>query len=157
MSGYLIVHSGRCAGKIAGFFKALLLGKDSFLDFIRKSVDSMSDAWHDYKAPPATHQRKESMSLVNDGVLLYNSKKYLEAQKTFRLATECDPTYARAYVYLGNTLYKLAEHSDALRAWERALSVEPTSSAAFKARQKIERVKTLNQNAIRDLHEGLKK
>ena len=157
MAGHLIAHSGRCAGNIMGAFKAFVFGNDSFTDFIRKSMDSVLDSWHDYKTPPATSQRKESMRLVNEGARLYNSKKYEEAAKVFKAATDCDPTYARAYVYMGNTLYKLAEHSAALHAWERAVSVEPTSEAAFKARAKIEHVKALNQLAIRDLHEGLKK
>ena len=157
MAGYFIVHSGRCAGKQLGAFKALLTGKHSITEFFREVVSNIEDCWRDYKAPPMSHQRKDAMNMVNDGVKLYNSKKYDEAMKSFKTATEYDPTYARAYTYLGNTLYKLASHGEALRVWERAVAVDPLSSAAGKARAKIERVKSQNQMAIRDLHEGLKK
>lgn len=157
MAGYLIVHSGRCAGKLLGAAKALLTGKHSLPEFFSEIISDIEDCWRDYKAPPMSNQRKDAMGLVNDGVKLYNTKKYEEAVKAFKSATEYDPTYARAYTYLGNTLYKLASHSEALRAWERAVAVEPLSSAASKARAKIERVKSQNQMAIRDLHEGLKK
>lgn len=157
MAGYFIVHSGRCAGKIFDAFKATITGKFSIADFFSHVTSSISDCWYDYKAPPMSGQRKDAMNLVNDGVKLYNAKKYLEALKAFKTASEYDPTYARAYTYLGNTLYKLAEHGDALRAWERAIAVDPLSEAASKARAKVARVKSQNQMAIRDLHEGLKK
>lgn len=157
MAGYLIVHSGRCVKKLLRVFAEFFGGKHSFLEFIHKSFSCVSDCWYDYKAPPLTDHRKDSMSLVNDGVKLYNSKKYEEALKVFKTATEYDSTYARAYVYLGNTLYKLAEHGEALRFWQHAISLDPLSDAASKARAKVERVKSQNQMAIRDLHEGLKK
>ena len=157
MAEYLIVHSGRCVKKLLRVFKEFLRGKHSLLEFIRQSLSCVSDCWYDYKAPPLTDHRKDSMDLVNDGVKLYNAKKYNEALKAFRTATEYDSTYARAYVYLGNTLYKLADHSEALRMWQHAIALDPLSDAAGKARVKVERVKSQNEMAIRDLHEGLKK
>ena len=157
MAGYFIVHGGRCAGKTLGALKGLLTGNHSLMELFGEIGSNIEDCWRDYKAPPMSGQRKDAMNLVNDGVKLYNAKKYLEALKAFKTATEYDPTYARAYTYLGNTLYKLAEHGDALRAWERAVAVDPLSSAAGKARAKLDRLKGQNQTAIRDLHEGLKK
>jgi len=157
MAGFLIVHGGHCAAKLLGALKALLTGRHSLSEFFSEAASDMEDCWRDYKAPPMSDQRKDAMNMVNDGVKLYNTKKYEEAIKAFKTAAEYDPTYARAHTYLGNALYKLAEHGDALRCWERAVAVDPLSSAAGKARAKIERVKSQNQMAIRDLHEGLKK
>lgn len=157
MAGYLIVHGGRCAGKMLGALKGLLTRKHSLAEFFAEVVSNIEDCWRDYKAPPMSAQRKDAMNLVNEGVKLYNAKKYIEALKAFKTAADYDPTYARAHTYLGNTLYKLAEHGDALRAWERAIAVDPLSEAASKARAKVERVKSQNQMAIKELHEGLKK
>jgi len=157
MAGYFIVHSARCVKQTMCVFKDFFAGKHSIMELFRNIMSGISDCWHDYKAPPLTGHRKDSMGLVNDGVKLYNAKKYEEALKAFRAATEHDSTYARAYVYLGNTLYKLAEHGEALRVWQHAISLDPLSDAAGKARAKVERVKSQNQIAIRDLHEGLKK
>lgn len=157
MAGYFIAHGGRCIGKILSAFKGLLTRKHSLTEFFREVTSNIEDCWRDYTAPPMSAQRKDAMNLVNDGVKLYNAKKYLEALKAFKTAADYDPTYARAHTYHGNTLYKLAEHGDALRAWERAIAVDPLSDAAGKARAKVERVKSQNQLAIRDLHEGLKK
>lgn len=157
MAGYFIVHGGHCAGKMLKALKGLLTAKHSLTEFFSEVASNIEDCWRDYKAPPMSGQRKDAMNLVNDGVKLYNAKKYLEALKAFKTASEYDPTYARAYTYLGNTLYKLAEHGDALRAWERAIAVDPLSEAASKARAKVARVQSQNQLAIRDLHEGLKK
>ncbi|MCK5863089.1 MAG: tetratricopeptide repeat protein [Candidatus Hydrogenedentes bacterium] len=157
MAGYFIVHSGRCAKDIMCLLKEFLSGKHSLWDLFRNGISCISDRWHEYREPPLTGHRKDAMRLVNDGVKLYNAKKYEEAVKVFKEATECDASYARAYVYLGNTLYKRFEHGEALNAWERAISVDPLSKAAGKARAKVDHVKSQNQMAIRDLHEGLKK
>ena len=157
MAGYFIVHSGRCARSAAYAFKEFLLGNHSAATACRKIRDAISDSWHDYKTPPITSQRKDAMSLVNKGARLYNMKFYGEALRLFKAATECDPTYARAYMYLGNALYKLAKQPEALRAWERAISVDPTSKAASKARDKVDQIHSQNQQAIQDLHEGLTK
>ncbi len=157
MAGSIVKHGTRCAQKIGGIVKGFCLGKQGFGQSVRLVRDSISDSWHDYKAPPMSNQRRDAMRLVNDGVRQYNSKNFEDALDTFRLATDYDPAYARAYVYLGNTLYKLSKHGEALRAWEQAISADPTSSAASKARAKVDKVQMQNQVAIRDLHEGLKK
>ena len=157
MAGLLIAHGAKSVRKTAKAFIDFLLGNHSFLDFLRKSSDSVYNAWHDYRAPSTGRQRKEAVDIVNEGVKLYNMKKHKEALQKFREATVSDPTYARAYLYLGNALYKLAEHSEAMRAWECAMSVEPNSSAAIKARDKVAKVQSQNQMAIRDLHDSLKK
>ncbi len=157
MAGYFIAHSGRCARNIGYTFKEFLQGKHAASDLFRKINDCISDSWHDYKTPPMTPQRKDAMSLVNKGARLYNMQLYGEALTTFKSATECDPTYARAYMYLGNALYKLSKQAEALRAWERAMSVEPTSKAASKARDKVNRIHSQNHQAIQELQESIKK
>lgn len=65
------------------------------------------------------------------GVALHQAGEYLEAQRSYRTAIECDPRYVLALNNLGVSLYHAGDPGAALEAFDEALGV---SDAFVKAR-----------------------
>ena len=89
--------------------------------------------------PGATRDRKQAVALVNKGKDAYNAAEYKKAEKYFKKSLSEDPSYARAWMYLGNTYYKEKLNAEAGDAWVKAIEAEPKSGAAEKAREKIKK------------------
>lgn len=157
MAGFLVVHCAHCAKNIMSILFAFLRRKHDFNKTKHLIGESICDTWASYRAMPLTAARKEAMKHVNNGARCYNAKRFDEALALFREATYCDPSYARAHMYMGNALYKMNQQGDAVKAWERAVAVEPNSKAAFNAHAKLERLRTQQQRAIHELREQIKK
>lgn len=157
MIGSLFRYGPGCMAHMLITLNRFVLRKCSYREMRSELHDAWQELRDDLMAPPTTPQRKDALRLVNKGVRLYNYKRYTEALTAFKDARDEDPVYARAWLYLGNTLYKLSQQGEALSAWERAVAVEPRSKAADKARTKIEHLRAKNLQAIEDLQELLRK
>jgi tetratricopeptide (TPR) repeat protein len=103
------------------------------------------------KKPSEEHQA--AAHHTQKGVQAYNKKNYQDAEKHFRKAVTEDPTYARGYVYLGNTLYLQRNYEEARTMWEKAIEAEPRSEAADMARDKLARL----NKGIHGLHNNPQK
>ena len=90
--------------------------------------------------PEPTENHKQAIVWVKKGVAAYNLKEYEDAEQCFRRALAFDENYARAYLYLGNALYKKRHRSEAFAAWETAIDVAPRSEAAKMAQEKLDRL-----------------
>lgn len=90
--------------------------------------------------PRASKEHKRAVHEVKLGVAAYNETRYEAAEKHFRKALTYDGDYARALLYLGNTLYKRGRLTDALTHWHKADEVDPRSEAAELARQRLARM-----------------
>lgn len=100
---------------------------------------------------PTSHERKKAIETVKKGISAYNAKNYPEAERLFRRAIERDSHYARAYAYLGNTLYKQKRFADAMSSWQKAIHVEPGSDAAEMAQEKIQHILSKGKTGIDDI------
>jgi len=103
-----------------------------------------------------TESHRDAAKNLERGRRHYNKKQYLRAEDLFRRATMADDSYALAHYYLGLSLYKLDKSTDAIKAWERAIFVEPGSKAAFKADKKLEHAKKHMNRTIAELEERIK-
>jgi len=89
---------------------------------------------------PATPERKNAIHYVRHGMAEYNEHAMRDAERYFRRAIACDDHYARAHLYLGNTLYKQGKFTDAFEEWQRAAEAEPGSEPAASAETKLRKL-----------------
>ncbi|MFA5780112.1 MAG: tetratricopeptide repeat protein [Elusimicrobiota bacterium] len=64
------------------------------------------------------------------GILLYNSKRYENAEKEYREAIRIDQNYAEAHNNLGNLLYDSKRYEEAEQEYRQALRVNPNNAKA---------------------------
>jgi tetratricopeptide (TPR) repeat protein len=88
----------------------------------------------------SSDRRKEATKLLKQGREAYNSKNDTLAEKCFREAVLADETYALAYAYLGNALYRQGRTEEAEHNWHRATMVDPGSEGASKALRSLQRL-----------------
>ncbi len=62
---------------------------------------------------------------INLGTILYNDRRFDEAEKRYRAAAEIDPDYALAFFDLGNVLDELRRLPEAIAAYNRAIQLVP--------------------------------
>jgi hypothetical protein len=86
----------------------------------------------------ATRQRADA--LITKGAQLYLQKRYSEALKICREATEIEPRYARAYVGLGTTYAALKQREAAGRAFRLALTLGIKGKDAERARAGLQKL-----------------
>lgn len=157
MARSVLATSFRCIGDIVRDCWRFLRRQMSAGEVLRAWVSHIRTAWSDIRRPPTTEDRKLAMHRLNEGIRLYNQKRYDEALRAFKDAVSEDPNYGRAHLYHGNTLYKLHRQEEALAEWERTVRVDPHSEAADKAREKLDLQQAKNHQAIRDIQAHLKK
>ena len=62
---------------------------------------------------------------INLGTILYNDRRFAEAEERYRTAAEIDPDYALAFFDLGNVLDELRRLPEAIAAYARAIQLVP--------------------------------
>jgi tetratricopeptide (TPR) repeat protein len=75
--------------------------------------------------------QKTKEQWLNEGVDLYNLKRYDEALAAYEQAIRLDPNYALAYYNKGNALYDLKRYDEALAAYEQAIRLDPNFALAY--------------------------
>ncbi|MEZ2347183.1 tetratricopeptide repeat protein [Terriglobus sp. RCC_193] len=68
---------------------------------------------------------KHAPASINLGTILYNDRRFEEAEKRYRAAAEIDPDYALAFFDLGNVLDELRRLPEAITAYHRAIQLVP--------------------------------
>ncbi len=68
---------------------------------------------------------KHAAASINLGTILYNDRRYDEAEQRYRAAAEIDPDYALAFFDLGNVLDELRRLPEAIAAYARAIQLVP--------------------------------
>jgi tetratricopeptide (TPR) repeat protein len=76
---------------------------------------------------------------MEKGTLLYNSKDYSGALKTFKLATTVAPTFAEAYYWLGKTKQAMGNAAEAKLDYQRAYGLDKTLLEAREADEAIKK------------------
>ncbi len=106
---------------------------------------------------PATGDHKEASSLLERGRKYYNRKDYEKAEDHFRNAIQADAGYCKAHYFLGLALYKRDDADAAMKAWKRALELNPSDPSAAKADRKIRYVQNHMNRAINELEDRIRK
>lgn len=68
---------------------------------------------------------RHAAASINLGTILYNDRRFDEAEKRYRRAAEIDPDYALAFFDLGNVLDELRRLPEAISAYNRAIQLVP--------------------------------
>lgn len=74
---------------------------------------------------------------MEKGEILYETKKYQDALKAFRLASTISPTYADAYFWLGKTDEALGKKEEAKLNYQRAYGLDKTHTEAKSAADRL--------------------
>ncbi len=74
---------------------------------------------------------------MDKGTLLYDSKDYKGALKTFELAITVAPTFAEAYYWLGKTKAATGNNAEAKLNYQRAYGLDKTLAEAREAAERI--------------------
>lgn len=74
---------------------------------------------------------------MDKGNLLYDSKNYGEALKTFELATTISPTFADAYFWSGKTKEAMGDKAEAKLDYQRAYGLDKSLKEAKEAADKL--------------------
>lgn len=126
-------------------------------DFNKKIQSVLGKAKKSVKRSMATNNHREASKLLEQGRKKYNNKHYESAEKYFQRAVDADGHYALAYYMLGLTKYRRDESEGAVRAWNRCISLDKTSSAAGKAYAKLEAHQKKTGQSITELEERMKR
>ena len=68
---------------------------------------------------------RHAPACINLGTVLYNQRRYPEAEECYRMAAEIDPEYALAFFDLGNVLDELRRLPEAIASYSRAIQLVP--------------------------------
>lgn len=153
----LIKQGSRCLGKILCECRRLAAREISFSQFREECSRHYQSAVEDINRPPITDRRKMAIRSLNDGIRLYNGKRFSEALRAFEESVEYDPQYGRAHLYYGNAQYKLRNYEEALASWQCVVRIEPNSDIAEKAREKLEHIHSKEKQTVREIQEQLKR
>lgn len=78
------------------------------------------------------HNSEKAVWRHNDcGMALFKARKYADALRRFRLATQLDPTPPLGANNLGYTYYKLEQYEEAARWFEKTLALDPRRAVAY--------------------------
>ena len=75
---------------------------------------------------------QSTRGLVNEGVELYNEKKFSDAEVNFKKGTELDPNNFESHFNLGDAYYKQERYDEALKLFQSALSKAKTDEQKAK-------------------------
>ena len=106
---------------------------------------------------PANADHKEASSQLERGRKLYNRKNYPKAEEHFRNALLADEGYCKAHYFLGLVLYKRDDAAGAMKAWKRAVELNPSDSSSLKADRKIRYVQGHMNRAINELENRVRR
>jgi len=74
---------------------------------------------------------------VKIGNYYFKKRSYRAAAGRFREATKWNPTYAEAYLRLGDAYEKMKETAEARKAYQKYLELDPKSKDAPQIRKKL--------------------
>ena len=91
---------------------------------LEEKPETMGDAAALYTEVLEIYPRHAAAS-INLGTILYNARRFAEAEQRYRTAAEIDPDYALAFFDLGNVLDELRRLPEAIAAYRRAIQLVP--------------------------------
>jgi tetratricopeptide (TPR) repeat protein len=150
-------NAWKYAGKVGKHLGRVATRKESAGEAWRQIGDESRRLRRDVTDPGYEERHQQAKKHMKRAQMAYNDGLYEDAENHFRGAISADPGYAKAYVYLGHTLYKLRRGHEAIQAWEKAIEVDPKSSAAENARRKLAMVREQDKDVSAWMKETLDK
>lgn len=89
----------------------------------------------------ATGGNQDPTSVYNEGVVMWNSGKFEEAEASFKKASELDPKKAMAFYQLGMTEVNLGKIPEAIKALESFLALSPKGPEVDQAKAMLLAIK----------------
>lgn len=155
---YVLIKQGsQCIGRIFGECLRLVCRKTSFSQFREECARHFQAAAHEINRPPVTERHKLAIRCLNEGIRLYNGKRFSEAVRAFEESLEYDPQYGRAHLYYGNAQYKMHNYEEAIASWQCVIRIDPKSAAAEKAQEKLYIIESKTKTTVREIQEQLKR
>src|SRR3972149_9893035 len=74
--------------------------------------------------PPAPVDRPEGLSLLEEGIRLFNSGRFNEAIKTFQEFSQLSPDNHLPYYYIGFSHFRLGDKASAKEALQKAVELK---------------------------------
>ncbi len=74
---------------------------------------------------------KSSAQWCQDGMALFNLKRYEEAIAAYEQAIRLNPNHATAYYNKGNALFNIKRYEEAIAAYEQAIRLNPNHATAY--------------------------
>jgi tetratricopeptide (TPR) repeat protein len=83
----------------------------------------------------------DPLAIFNQGIILWNQSKAVEAQAQFEKVTQLDPKNADAQYFLGMTLVNQGKLPEAKKPFETYLSLAPTGQYADQVKGLLQVIK----------------
>lgn len=142
--GLLLRDAGRLTEAVGAFEQAAQAGKpEAWIEVaeMRRSGGDFPGA-EEALARAAGAGAPVAKPLLNLGVSLFNERRYSDAVRVFRQASECDDATpadaAMAFGLLGKTLLASAKPAEAREALKRSLEIAPQGEFAGEAKKLLE-------------------
>ncbi len=87
---------------------------------------------------------EKAKSFYQQGLKIYNNKKYANALTFFKTAIELSPQYIDAHFYSGNCLFNLRRKPEACIAWGKSIDLGLVNSKKYQLQEYCEKDESLN-------------
>ena len=131
--------------------KRVVQRRESPLEAIGGIGGDLHKLRHGVKAGRRSGEEKEARRMLEKGRKAYNEKRYSEAEGYLLRALEYDERLAWAHCFLGHTAYQLGRLEEAATHWHRTVVTDPQSSAAEKAKQKLDGLSAKRRQVLDEL------
>lgn len=128
---------------------------DQFRDKLFDLRDTVTRRFSEVAPRGSRGDHKEAIQRLERGRKCYNAHDYARAEEYFRQALLADERYPKAHYFLGLALYKQDDGKGAVRAWKRAIEIDPRDAMAAKAERKIRYVQNNVNRTINELKDRL--
>ena len=75
--------------------------------------------------PEKLSDNQEAMKHFRKGEELFSKSQFQEAIAEYEGALECDPSFAKAYLYLGDGYFRLGDFDTAIEKYEKSIQLDP--------------------------------
>jgi len=107
---------------------------------VLNELGNISEAINTFKRALAL-KPGDPRALCNLGNSFYAVKDYSTAMKDYELAVKSDSTFVEGYYYIGIAFADAGIYREAVREWEKIVTLAPNSEAAKTARENIDALK----------------
>ena len=102
-----------------------------------RDISEFIKKYREYRSNPQHRFINTESPLNQFGYFLLNNKKVNEAVEIFKLIVESYPNSANVYDSLGDALQTAGKKEEAIKAYEKALSINPNYPSSLESLRKL--------------------